>query len=89
MWHHGIFTCMCQCTCRCDINYSSPCTGAREAAFRNIKSIAECLADELINAAKVSVTSPMPSFAITFLFEGGCSGVKVNPLHDPLYLTTV
>lgn len=30
------------------------CTGAREAAFRNIKSIAECLADELINAAKVS-----------------------------------
>ena len=34
----------------------SPCAGAREAAFRNIKSIAECLADELINAAKVSVT---------------------------------
>lgn len=31
------------------------CTGAREAAFRNIKSIAECLADELINAAKVGV----------------------------------
>ena len=29
------------------------CTGARESAFRNIKSIAECLADELINAAKV------------------------------------
>lgn len=29
------------------------CTGAREAAFRNIKTIAECLADELINAAKV------------------------------------
>ncbi|NWX13654.1 RS5 protein, partial [Aegotheles bennettii] len=28
------------------------CTGAREAAFRNIKTIAECLADELINAAK-------------------------------------
>ena len=27
-------------------------TGAREAAFRNIKTIAECLADELINAAK-------------------------------------
>merc|ERR1711872_182217 len=25
------------------------CTGAREAAFRNIKSIAECLSDELIN----------------------------------------
>ena len=28
-------------------------TGAREASFRNIKTIAECLADELINAAKV------------------------------------
>lgn len=31
--------------------------GAREAAFRNIKSIAECLADELINAAKGSSNS--------------------------------
>ena len=30
------------------------CTGAREAAFRNIKTIAECLADELINASKVN-----------------------------------
>ncbi len=29
-------------------------TGAREAAFRNIKTIAECLADELTNAAKGS-----------------------------------
>lgn len=28
-------------------------TGTREAAFRNIKSCSECLADELINAAKV------------------------------------
>ena len=27
--------------------------GAREASFRNVKTIAECLADELINAAKV------------------------------------
>ncbi|KAK2188464.1 hypothetical protein NP493_131g01000 [Ridgeia piscesae] len=33
------------------------CMGAREAAFRNIKSIAECLADELINAAKGSSNS--------------------------------
>ena len=32
-------------------------TGAREASFRNIKSIAECLADELINAAKGSSNS--------------------------------
>ncbi|XP_075475874.1 small ribosomal subunit protein uS7-like [Primulina tabacum] len=29
-------------------------TGARKSAFRNIKTIAECLADELINAAKGS-----------------------------------
>merc|ERR1712180_464907 len=33
------------------------CTGAREAAFRNIKSIAECLSDEIINAAKGSSNS--------------------------------
>lgn len=33
------------------------CTGAREAAFRNIKTIAECLADELINAAKVCISN--------------------------------
>ena len=33
------------------------CVGARAAAFRNIKTIAECLADELINAARGSSTS--------------------------------
>ena len=32
-------------------------TGSREAAFRNVKTIAECLADELINAAKGSSNS--------------------------------
>lgn len=32
-------------------------TGAREASFRNMKTIAECLADELINAAKGSSNS--------------------------------
>lgn len=32
-------------------------TGAREAAFRNIKTISECLADEIINAAKGSSNS--------------------------------
>merc|ERR1712100_887567 len=32
-------------------------TGAREAAFRNIKTIAECLAEEMINAAKGSSNS--------------------------------
>lgn len=31
--------------------------GAREAAFRNTKSVSECLADELINAAKGSSNS--------------------------------
>lgn len=31
--------------------------GARENAFRNTKSVAECLADELINAAKGSSNS--------------------------------
>jgi len=33
------------------------CTGARESSFRNIKTIAECLSDELINAAKGSSSS--------------------------------
>merc|ERR1711918_303382 len=32
-------------------------TGARESAFRNIKSIAECLAEEIMNAAKGSSNS--------------------------------
>lgn len=31
--------------------------GARESSFRNVKTIAECLAEELINAAKGSSTS--------------------------------
>jgi small subunit ribosomal protein S5e len=33
------------------------CTGARNAAFRNTKTMAECLADELINASKGSSNS--------------------------------
>merc|ERR1712096_17043 len=32
-------------------------TGARESAFRNIKTIAECLSEEIINAAKGSSNS--------------------------------
>merc|ERR1712130_603628 len=32
-------------------------TGPRESAFRNVKTVAECLADELINAAKGSSNS--------------------------------
>eukprot|EP00918_Siedleckia_nematoides_P098203 GHVU01215000.1.p1 GENE.GHVU01215000.1~~GHVU01215000.1.p1 ORF type:complete len:206 (+),score=19.55 GHVU01215000.1:54-671(+) len=33
------------------------CTGARNCAFRNIKTIAECLADEIINCSKESSNS--------------------------------
>ena len=33
------------------------CKGARENAFRNLKTISECLADELVNAAKGSSNS--------------------------------
>jgi small subunit ribosomal protein S5e len=32
-------------------------TGSRESAFRSMKSVSECLADELINAAKGSSNS--------------------------------
>jgi len=32
-------------------------SGAREASFRNIKTIAECLADEIINASRGSSNS--------------------------------
>ena len=32
-------------------------TGAREATFRNVKTVAECLADEIINASKGSSNS--------------------------------
>ena len=34
--------------------------GSRESAFRNIKTIAECLADEIMNAAKVRPPPPPP-----------------------------
>ena len=33
------------------------CCGARNSAFRNIKTISECLADEILNAAKGSSNS--------------------------------
>merc|ERR1712224_167842 len=33
------------------------CVGARNSAFRNIKTIAECLADEIMNCAKESSNS--------------------------------
>merc|ERR1719210_2156164 len=33
------------------------CIGARNSAFRNIKSVSECLADEIMNCAKESSNS--------------------------------
>ena len=39
-------------------------TGAREASFRNIKTIAECLADEVMNAAKARRASSCPGDAL-------------------------
>lgn len=33
------------------------CVGARTASFRNIRSIAECLADEILNASKGNTNS--------------------------------
>lgn len=33
------------------------CTGARHASFKNVKSLSECLADELVAASKGSSTS--------------------------------
>lgn len=44
-----------------------PCTGARGAAFCNIKIIAECLADELISASKHSSHS-----STIFCQSGAC-----------------
>jgi hypothetical protein len=51
-------------------------TGAREAAFRNIKTIAECLADELINAAKGS-SNRCFSFLLDCVFFDNCFSVFV------------
>ncbi|KAK1405468.1 hypothetical protein POM88_005073 [Heracleum sosnowskyi] len=47
-------------------------TGARESAFRNVKTIAECLADKLINAAKGLLRSRRVIF----------SGVQVTEFDD-------
>jgi small subunit ribosomal protein S5e len=40
-----------------NIALSMICQGARNSAFRNCKSIAECVADELTNASKKSTNS--------------------------------
>ena len=53
------------------------CTGARNSAFRNIKSISECLADEIMNCAKESSNSyaikPLDFWSVS---EGILHGVK-------------
>ena len=59
--------------------------GTRESAFRNIKSISECLADELINAAKGSsnsyaikkkVRQRFPPFGSGLGLPGGSRGAR-------------
>ena len=57
-------------------------TGAREAAFRNIKTMAECLADELINAAKGSSNS----YAIKKKDEIERVAVSIDCLLHAFYL---
>jgi len=52
-------------------------SGARAAAFRNIKTISECLADELINAAKVSVSR---THAVSYCRAGS---IRRSPEESP------
>lgn len=49
--------CMCYCMCCLSPLLIFLRSQTRDSAFRNVKSIAECLADELINAAKGSSNS--------------------------------
>jgi hypothetical protein len=51
-------------------------SGAREAAFRNVKTISECLADELMNAAKGSSNR-----CGSYTGGGGVCGVGVHGLE--------
>ena len=77
--------------------YTFPCAGARESAFRNIKTIAECLADELINAAKVPckftiIDVKPPLCAILYQCaahscRGGMVGANHYSEHNNHYLT--
>ena len=62
-------------------------TGAREASFRNIKTIAECLADEIMNAAKVRTSStttalkrPRRQAALLLLLLAVCAAPLCSPL---------
>ena len=59
------------------------CTGAREAAFRNIKTIAECLADELINAAKVGEDAAGGGGGKGVRVELNVSSCRAPPIPTP------
>lgn len=50
------------------------CTGAREASFRNIKSIAECLADELVSMKKDPFQGPRVTNFTIFFSDQRCKG---------------
>ena len=53
--------------------------GVRESAFRNVKSVAECLADEIINAAKGSSNSyAIKKKECVTLFRCGVALVRVT-----------
>jgi len=64
-------------------------TGARESAFRNIKTIAECLADELINAAKGSSNRYVNCLEFIFVFLFPIFMFCVDPcnLNLPSFVT--
>jgi small subunit ribosomal protein S5e len=47
--------------------------GAREAAFRNVKTVAECLAEELINAAKY-----LPVLLLRLLSRGSSTSYAIK-----------
>lgn len=53
------------------------CMGARQSAFRSLKAISECLADEIINASKVSDQSTN-SFSLHVVAFAGNSGQLVR-----------
>jgi small subunit ribosomal protein S5e len=59
--------------------------GTRESAFRNIKSISECLADELINAAKGSSNSYAIKKKVRSLFRRNspCSAALTLAMRPP------
>ena len=53
------------------------CKGARDKAFRSLKTMAECLADEIIEAWKVSLYSVLTLQFLTYLYR------DLVPTHMP------